>query len=135
MGSWVHQLTSNEGDTYWRQSYSTQLYPFNKTVLQDPKTVTEPMTGLPEGWTCDAFIISEDAQLVAGFLLDRNASSYPLSPRVPDAGRLVGTGGTAAVFTHRRQPDTVIKISYRNVPGGPERVGVGDERRVLNRLA
>ncbi len=77
----------------------------------------------------------EDAQLVAGFFLDRDASSYPLSPRVPEAGRLVGTGGTAAVFTHRRQPDTVIKISYRNVPGGPERVGVGDERRVLNRLA
>lgn len=64
-GGWAYQLTDDAGETYWMQSYSTQLYPFNTTLLQDPEAVTELMTGLPQGWTYEAFIIPEDAQLLA----------------------------------------------------------------------
>lgn len=33
-GEFVYQLTDPQGETYWMQSFSQQIYPFNATILQ-----------------------------------------------------------------------------------------------------
>ena len=64
-GEWVYQLTDAEGETYWLQSYSQQLYPWNATLLQDVPATRALLTELPAGWSYDAFVLPETVQQIA----------------------------------------------------------------------
>ena len=50
-----------------------------------------------------------DAQLVAAFLVDRDASGYIIPQPPPTAGEFLGVGATAAVFAHNTRQDCVVK--------------------------